>query len=176
MKTWCGLLAGAAAAVTTLSIGAGAQSPATPDFNVFPVQGNVSVVIGPGGLSGTSPNITVQASDDALLLVDTGRGDDNARALAAVRRISTKPIRFIVNTQSGVDHTGGNEAMAKSGRPYGGRAAGAGFLLADQSAGATIIAHENVLARLSGAKGSPAAAFGMLPSETYFTPEHELFN
>ena len=149
-----------------------AQTQAPSDFPVYPVQGNVSALIG----AGATPNITVQTSDDAVVLVDTGRGDANDRALAAIRRVSSKPVRFIINTQAGVEHTGGNEGLARSGRPYGGRAAGAGFLLADQSAGATIIAHENVLARLSGAGGAPAAAFGMLPSETYFKPEHELFN
>ena len=153
-----------------------AQSREVTDFNAFPVQGNVSVLIGPEGLGGVTPNITVQASADAVVLVDTGRGDTNERALAAIRRISSRPIRFIINTQAAVEHTGGNEGLARSGRPYGGRAAGAGFLLADQSAGATIIAHENVLTTLSGARGGPAAAFRMLPTETYFTSQHELFS
>lgn len=155
-----------------------AQATAQPttDFNLFPVQGNVSVLIGPGGLNSTTPNITVQVSDDAVVLVDSGRGDLNDRIVTAVRRISQRPIRFILNTQAGTDHTGGNEVLARSGRPYGGRAAGAGFLLADQSAGATIVAHENVLSRLSGTRGGPAAAFGMLPTETYFTAQHELYN
>jgi cyclase len=153
-----------------------AQSPQVADFNAFPVQGNVSVLIGPEGLGGATPNITVQASADAVVLVDTGRGDANERALAAIRRISSRPVRFIINTHADVEHTGGNQGLARSGRPYGGRAAGAGFLLADQSAGATIIAHENVLTALSGARGGPAAPFAMLPTETYFTSQHELYN
>jgi len=153
-----------------------AQSQDAADFNAFPVQGAVTALIGPGGVSSSTPNITVQTSDDAVVVVDTGRGDVSERALAAIRRISSRPIRFIINTQAGADHTGGNEALAKSGRPYGGRAAGAGFLLADQSEGATIIAHENVLSTLGGARGGPAASFGMLPTETYFTSEHELYN
>jgi len=165
---------GAALSFPLPQIDAQAQDPA--EVAIFPVQGNVSVLIGPGGLSTANSNITVQTSDDAVVLVDTGRGEANDRILAAVRRMTSRPIRFIINTQAAPDHTGGNEALATSGRPYGGRAAGAGFLLADQSSGATIIAHENVLQRLSGAKGGTAAPFGMLPSETYFTPEHELFN
>ena len=121
------------------------------------------VLIGPEGLGGATPNITVQASADAVVLVDSGRGDANERALAAIRRISSRPIRFIINTQAGIEHTGGNEGLARSGRPYGGRAAGAGFLLADQSAGATIIAHENVLTTLSGARGGAAVPSGCCP-------------
>jgi cyclase len=165
-----------AAALSWSGIGAQSQPAGAANFNVFPVQGAVSVLIPPGGPSAEIANVTVQAGDDAVVLVDTGRGNANEQILAAVRRISPRPIRFIINTHAAPDHTGGNEALAQSGRPYGGRAAGAGFLLADQAAGATIIAHENVLQRLSGAKGGPAAAFGMLPSETYFTAEHELFN
>jgi cyclase len=171
------LVVAAACLVATLARPAlVAQSQEAADFNAFPVQGNVSVLIGPGGLGGATPNITVQASADAVVLVDSGRGDANARALAAIRRISSRPIRFIINTHADVEHTGGNEGLARSGRPYGGRAAGAGFLLADQSAGATIIAHENVLTTMSGARGAPAAAFAMLPTETYFTKQHELYN
>ena len=144
--------------------------------NVFPVQGAVSVVIGPGGLGGPSANITVQASDDAVVLVDSGRGDANDQVVEAIRRVSARPIRFIINTQAAPDHTGGNAAVARSGRPFGGRAAGAGFLLPDQAAGALIIAHENVLSTLSGLRGAPAVPFAARPLETYFTAQHELFN
>ncbi len=173
-----------AAFVALARTGTDAQAPAPApalenranDFNAFTVQGAVTALIGPGGNASTQGNITVQVSDDATVLVDSGRGDANDRAIAAIRRVSNRPVRFIINTQAGRDHTGGNEALAKSGRPYGGRASGAGFLIADQGAGATIIAHENVLARLGGAKGGAPAPFGMLPGETYFTPEHELFN
>jgi glyoxylase-like metal-dependent hydrolase (beta-lactamase superfamily II) len=175
------LLVTTAAIVSALSwsgIGAEAQSRAqdTGVVNVFPVQGDVSVLIPPGGPSRETANITVQTSEGAIVLVDSGRSNASEQTLAAIRRISPKPVRFIINTQAAPDHTGGNEALAKSGRPYGGRASGAGFLLADQSAGATIIAHESVLLALSGARGGEAASFGMLPTETYFTKEHELFN
>lgn len=147
------------------------------EVNLFPVQGDVSVFIGAGGgLGSTSANITVQTSRDAVVLVDTGRADASDRVIAAIRRATNRPVRFIINTQAAPDHTGGNEALARSGRPYGDRAAGAGFLLADQSSGATIIAHENVLLTLGGARGGESVPFAALPSETYFTPEHELFN
>ena len=146
------------------------------EISIFPVQGSVSVLIGVGGLASTSANITVQTSDDGVVLVDTGLGDHSEQTIAAIRRISTRPVRFIINTQAARDHTGGNEALARSGRPFGGRAAGAGFLIPDQNAGATIIAHENVLTTLSGAQGRSAVPFAALPSETYFAPKSELFN
>ena len=176
--TCAAMIAAALAARTNTQSPAAAvsQPPAPADVNIFPVQGNVSVLIGPGGLGGPDANVTVQTSDDAVVLVDTGAGTLSDRYLAAIRRISPKPIRFIINTQAASDHAGGNEALARSGRPFGGRAAGAGFLLPDQSSGATIIAHERVLQMLSGATGRLALPFAAWPTETYFTPEHELFN
>jgi glyoxylase-like metal-dependent hydrolase (beta-lactamase superfamily II) len=176
------LVATTAVAAALSWAGIAAQTPAATQaqtsgaVNVFPVQGNVSVLIPPDGPSAADVNIVVQTSDDAVVLVNSGRADASAANLAAIRRVSSIPVRFIINTQASPNHTGGNEALAKSGRPYGGRAAGAGFLLADQSAGATIIAHENVLLTLGGAKGGASAPFGVLPTETYFTKEHELFN
>jgi len=146
------------------------------DVNVLPLQGKVTLLVGPGGLESTSANVIMQSSDDAVVLVDTGRGDKTDRYFAAIQRISRKPIRFIINTQAAVDHTGGNEALARSGRPFGGRAAGAGFLLPDQTSGATIIAHESVLKALSAPARQPPVAFAAWPSETYFTDDHELFN
>lgn len=177
MKRFSSVCLATATAVVVLSWPAvTAQSRDASDVSVFPVQGTVSVLIGAGGLASTSANITVQTSDDAVVLVDTGLGDHSEQTIAAIRRISTRPVRFIINTQAARDHTGGNEALARSGRPFGGRAAGAGFLLPDQNAGATIIAHENVLTTLSGVRGGPAAPFAALPSETYFTKTSELFN
>jgi cyclase len=176
MKAFLSFSAATIAAVLTLSWPrVDAQSPDLNDVNIYPVQGTVSALIGVGGVASTSANITVHTSDDAVLLVDTGMGDHSEQTIAAIRRISTRPVRFIVNTQAARDHTGGNEALARSGRPFGGRASGAGFLL-DQASGATIVAHENVLAILSGARGGPAVPFAALPSETFFANKHELFS
>ena len=144
--------------------------------NAFPVQGNVTLLIGPGGVESTSANVVVQASDDAVVVVDSGRGDQADQYVAAIRRISRKPIRFIINTQAALDHVGGNETLARSGRPFGGRAAGAGFLLPDQNSGATIIAHEKVLNALSAPSRQPPVPQAAWPSETYFTDDQELFN
>ena len=183
LVTACGVVAAIAVALGGSFVGTAAQFNASQspdidlaDVNVFPVQGAVSLVIGPGGLGSKNANVTVQTSDDAVVLVDTGLGDQTARYVAAVRKISQKPIRFIINTQAAADHTGGNEALARSGRPFGGRAAGAGFLLPDQDSGATIIAHENVLKALSAPTRQPPVPFAALPSETYFIDDHELFN
>ena len=59
--------------------------------------------------------MVVQAGDEGVLLVDTLPASLSTAALAAIRTISDKPIHFIVNTQAGEEHTGGNEALAKAG-------------------------------------------------------------
>lgn len=176
-------LTAAALASTSVLLRAGAQIAAPPAADVdltivnsFPVQGNVTLLIGPGGLESTSANVVVQTSDDAVVVVDSGRGDKADQYVAAIRRISRKPVRFLINTQAALDHTGGNEAIARSGRPFGGRAAGAGFLLPDENSGATIIAHEKVLNALSAPTRQPPVPQAAWPSETYFTDDLELFN
>jgi cyclase len=49
------------------------------------------------------------------LLVDSQFGPLADKLLAAIRRISDKPIRFLINTHVHGDHTGGNENFAKLG-------------------------------------------------------------
>ena len=52
---------------------------------------------------------------DGVLVVDTGDGQARADVLAAIRRLSDRPIRWIVNTHAHADHTGGNETVSRAG-------------------------------------------------------------
>lgn len=66
-------------------------------------------------LAGAGANIGVQVGDDGVVVVDTGTTADAAATLAAIKKISPKPIRYVIDTGPDVDHVGGNEALAKAG-------------------------------------------------------------
>jgi glyoxylase-like metal-dependent hydrolase (beta-lactamase superfamily II) len=78
-----------------------------------------------------------------------------------------KPVRYIINTSAAADHVGGNEKIATSGFfPRGGNFGGAVESVGREAA---IIAHENVLNRMSAPAGKTAAApTAAQPTDTYF--------
>jgi len=59
--------------------------------------------------------IGVLAGPDGVFMVDAQYAQLSDKVLAAVRRISPAPIRFLVNTHIHRDHTGGNAYFAKLG-------------------------------------------------------------
>jgi len=96
------------------------------------------------------------------------------KVVEAIRKLTDKPIQYIVNTHFHSDHTGGNEIVRKAGVTITG--ANVAGNLTDASVGAAIIAHENVLNRMSAPTGkqapTPAAAW---PTETYVEGEKKLY-
>lgn len=150
------------------------NAPPAPDYSkaevhILPVQGNIYMLVGAGG------NITVQAGSDGVLLVDTGVAQMSDKVLVAIRSISNRPIRYIINTHVHPDHVGGNEVIAKAGSTIAG-----GNVVGDigASAGnqAAIIAFQTVLDRMSAPTGQqPPMPEGAWPTETYTTPERKLF-
>ena len=89
--------------------------------------------------------------------------------------VPAKPIRYIVNTSAAPYHIGGNERLATSGFfPRGG---GFGGAIANPGRAASVIAHENVLFRMSvppggsGESPTPATAW---PTDTFFDEFHKL--
>jgi glyoxylase-like metal-dependent hydrolase (beta-lactamase superfamily II) len=97
------------------------------------VQGNVHMIVGAGA------NVVVQVGDDGVLVVDTGASGMADKVLAAVRRLSDGPIRWVVNTTFRPDYIGGNETIAFAGKTVNGNAA-------------AVVAHENANARMIAAK------------------------
>jgi glyoxylase-like metal-dependent hydrolase (beta-lactamase superfamily II) len=124
-------------------------------------------------LVGAGANITVQIGEEGVLLVDTGMRGTSDSVLAAIRQVTDKPIRILVDTSADQDHVGGNQEIAKVGKWLGGNAPGnSGFA----TTGARVLAHEHVLARMSAPTGQQAAMpFAAWPTETFFGADKELF-
>jgi len=74
-------------------------------------------------LTGGGANIVVSAGDEGVFVVDTGAASATDNLLAAIRDLSKKPIRWIVNTTLDADHIGSNERMSNAGRTVNGNPA-----------------------------------------------------
>jgi len=144
---------GAARAATLcaafLSLGASAQ----PDYGKVEIRtekvgGGVYMLVGEGG------NLGVSSGEDGVVLIDDQFAPLSEKILAAVRKISDRPVRFLINTHFHGDHVGGNENLGK--------------------AGALIVAHENVRKRMSVeqfsemfGRSTPPYPKGALPVVTF---------
>lgn len=116
-------LAAAAAASVAAHANATPAEPAALPFVLKQVGPGVYAAIdGPERQSGSNAGFVI--GDDAVLVVDSFYNPDSARALVAeIRRLTPKPIRYVVNTHYHVDHTAGDAVL--------------------REAGAVIIAHRN---------------------------------
>jgi cyclase len=139
------------------------SAPAPGDVQILPVQGNVFMLVGAGA------NITVQAGHEGMLLVDTGLASMSDKVLAAMKTISNRPLRYIVNTTHFDDHTGGNAAIAATGEMVAARQA------LDDAHRASVISFLTVFHRMAGATGhAPTPAAGW-PDNTYSTPQKRVY-
>jgi glyoxylase-like metal-dependent hydrolase (beta-lactamase superfamily II) len=135
-------------------------------IEVVQIRDNFYVIAGAGG------NILAQVGSEGVVLVDSGSTDAAGAVLDALRRITPLPVRYIINTSMDADHVGGNEPLARSGLSIlpGAVAAGSGLGddLLTNAGGASILAHENVLSRMSAPTGEqPPFRSTMWPTKTF---------
>jgi cyclase len=90
-------------------------------------------------LQGAGGNIGASVGEDGIVIVDDQFAPLVPKIQAALKGISDKPVRFVLNTHYHFDHTGGNLDFGK--------------------ANSTIVAHENVRKRL--AQGSIVKRFNI---------------
>jgi cyclase len=123
---------------------------------------------------GAGGNVTAQVGSDGVLLVNSGAAQNTGKLLAEVRKLSTGPIRYLINTDVGADHVGGNEKVFEAGSSVaGGNVTGD---IGDAGVGAAVIAHAAVLNRMSAPTGSNAPAPAKAwPNDTFFTKEKKIF-
>ena len=167
------LLAWLVATALLLAVRVGAQAQ-TGSLDVVQLRPNF-YVIGTGG-----GNVVVQLGPEGVILVDSGSTEKADQVLAAIRRLTDLPIRYIINTSMDADHTGGNEKLAKAGLSIlpGAVVAGAGLDddVVSNFGRASVLAHENVLKRMSAPTGrqSPSAS-GLWPTKTFAYHQYSMY-
>jgi glyoxylase-like metal-dependent hydrolase (beta-lactamase superfamily II) len=137
-------------AASILPGAAGARQGAPPardafDIRALRVQGfdSTSVYM----LVGAGANIAVQIGDEGVVVVDTGTTAAADAVLAAIRRLTDKPIKYIINTHAHPDHVGGNAVLVKA---SGGQRTDAGPAaeLRQNPNGVIVVAHQNAIDRM----------------------------
>jgi len=174
--------AAAVVAALTLSVATGAQQPPQqirtakqmpfpqkPDWaklevETLPVQGQVHLIAGAGG------NIAVQAGEQGVLLVDTGYEQMSAKTLAAMRKISNKTLRTVINTTLMDSHTGANAVLVREGRI---NQAGPG--LGGRPNEADLIGHSQLLALMTKI-GRQKIAVERWPPSVYSSKSKDLYS
>jgi glyoxylase-like metal-dependent hydrolase (beta-lactamase superfamily II) len=99
-------------AALLLLVGSGsslAQDFDAVEITLHPVSGNVSYLEGSGG------NIGLFVGEDGVFLIDDQYAPLTDKIVAAIRKVSDAPIRFLINTHMHPDHVGGNENFGRMG-------------------------------------------------------------
>lgn len=133
-----------ALATTFVAAGALAQNRDFSDVKIIPhdIAGNVHYLEGSGG------NIGVLIGADGVVMVDDQFAPLTEKIVAAIKTLTDKGIRFVINTHVHPDHTGGNANFAALGVP--------------------IVAHDNVRVRMArGIRGNPPEPAAARPIVTY---------
>ena len=155
-----------AATLGALAAGTGAvtareQTAVDPNaLEVVQIRPNFYMIAGDGS------NIAVQLGTDGVVIVDTGSGQKAKQVIAEIRKLSSRPIRYVINTSADPAHVGGNDELSAAGQsviPTGG-------LNEIGAAGgrAPILAEENVQARMAAPEGEKSAfPIGAWPTVTY---------
>jgi cyclase len=161
---------------------AGPSTAQAPDeIKVQRIRRNVYMLIGDGANitlqtelpEGEESYDSVYGGDRGVLIVDTGTAAMSTQLLAAIRRLSSGPIRYIINTSADPDHVGGNAALAKASAgivrgALGGRPPGAPLM---------ILAHEAVLERMGAPSGQQAPTpLDAWPTDAFAADKEAFFN
>ena len=151
-------------------VGLCAAAPfAAAQIEVLPVQGNIYMLAGAGG------NVTLQLGENGVLVVDTGLPQMSDQLIAEIRKLSKKPLKYVVNTDVHEDHTGGNEAFSRE----GGTSTVVNIVNTPGSSASqsvAILGNEAILDRMSatvnGKQVRPSLAW---PTDTFFDEPKELY-
>jgi cyclase len=138
-------IAGYALLLIAAAVVAQDQDFSKVQIKVTKVAGNVYMLEGAGG------NIGASVGDDGIVIVDDQYAPLAEKIQAALKGVTDKPVRFVINTHYHGDHTGGNAIFQKQ---------------------APVIAHDNVRKRLEG--GTTSGNLGSIQRERPPQPKEAL--
>jgi len=118
-------------------------------------------------IAGAGGNIGVQVGEDGVVVVDAGSAASAPAVVAAIKRITSKPIRYVIDTGPDADHVGGNDLLSKSGNTYYPGTRVAGPRPDPLRSAAAILAAEGVLRHMTAAAESSPGSPGGLPTESF---------
>jgi cyclase len=139
-------------------------------LDVVQVRKNFYMIAGAGG------NIGVQIGSDGIVLVNAGSGAKTPQVLAELKKLTDLPIRYIIDTAADPDFVGGNADLSKAGLTIFTNALGNNGVANTftNGGGAAILAHENVLRRMSARDAKPSYPGDAWPTEAFTTMRHPM--
>ncbi len=126
---------------------------------VVPVRENITMIATGGS------NIAVQTGELGMVIVDSGNGEASVSVLDALKKLSSTPPSYLINTSILPSHTSGNGAIHSIGEGVG---SGAAIL------GMPIIGHTNGLTLLA-TRFADQIPFDFWPNNAFFGDRKDLF-
>jgi glyoxylase-like metal-dependent hydrolase (beta-lactamase superfamily II) len=164
-------MAGAFAVLACCAISSSAAEAEKGELDVVRVRPNFYMIAGAGG------NIGVQIGSDGIVLVNAGTEAASGQVLAALRKLTPLPIRYVIDTNAEADFVGGNGQLAKAGRTIFTNVLGNQDVANAMTNGgaAAILAHDSILQRMSAPTGK-ASPFpdDALPTEAFYPKRYTL--
>lgn len=168
------ILSGVLACAALSAAGAIAVRAATPDdggLDVIKVRPDFYMIAGAGG------NIGVDIGSDGIVLVNAGTEGASEQVLAALKKLTPLPIRYIIDTNADADFVGGNGKLAKAGKTIFTNVLGNPALAEAMTNGgaAAILAHDSILQRMSAPTGKTSPfPDDALPTEAFYPNRYTL--
>jgi len=141
------------------------------DIDVVKVRPNFYMLAGAGG------NIGVQIGEDGVVLVNAGNAASSDDVIAAVKKLTPLPIRYVIDTNADAEFVGGNAKVAKAGQTIFINTLGNNTFTDAMTNGgaAAILAHDSIMQRMSAPTGKtspyPSNAW---PTEAFYENRHTL--
>ena len=152
-----------AAVVATVVCASGVRVRAQDNaagLEVLQIRSNFYMIVGAGA------NIGAQIGPNGVVLVNAGTAPASGDVIAAVARLTTQPIRYIIDTSADPDVVGGNAKLAAAGRNITSFSVGSNRtnVAGIDLDAARVLSHENVLTQMRRAQPGATSPFPRHPS------------